>query len=123
MELFVVPGGGPPPHIHRRASETFHILQGEATLLAGRETIRAQPGATVHVPAGVPHNFHNAGSMPLRMLMVIAPAGLEAFFAEAGVPGRIDDPRPAPADDARIARIIAIAARHDTVFLPPARGG
>jgi mannose-6-phosphate isomerase-like protein (cupin superfamily) len=119
MELYVVPGGGPPPHIHGRESETFHVLEGEVTLTLGDETVRAGPGTTVHVPAGVPHAFRNDSSVPLRMGMVIAPAGFEDFFAEAGVPTRADDVTPAPADAARIARIVGAAGRYGTTFLPP----
>lgn len=121
MDIFVVPGGGPPPHIHTVASETFRVIEGEVTLLVGERTVRAGPGATVHVPAGVPHNFRNEGGVPARMLMVIAPAGLERLFMEAGVPTAADNDIPAPADEGRIAAILAVAERNGTVFLPPGR--
>lgn len=120
MEIFVVPGGGPPPHTHARESETFHVLEGEVTFLAGIETVRAGPGTAVHVPAGVPHNFGNKGAAPARMLMVIAPAGFEDFFAEAGTPGRADDPTPAPVDEKVIARLQATAPKYGMTLLPPA---
>ncbi len=35
LEIFVVPGGGGPPHNHGRESETFHVVEGEVTMLAG----------------------------------------------------------------------------------------
>lgn len=118
MEIFVVPGGGPPPHTHGRESETFHVLEGEVTFLAGAERVRAGPGTVVHVPAGVPHNFGNKGAAPARMLMVIAPAGFENFFAEAGTPGRADDPTPAPVDEKVIARLRALAPKYGMTLLP-----
>ncbi|MBD0272734.1 MAG: hypothetical protein ICV73_12490 [Acetobacteraceae bacterium] len=78
-------------------------------------------GTTVHVPAGVPHNFGNRSATPARMLMVIAPAGFENFFAEVGTPGRADGPTPAPVGAATIARLQATAPKYGgTTFLPPA---
>lgn len=119
MEVFVVPGGGPPPHIHARASETFVVLEGVITIYANGVPTRASAGTIVHAPAGLPHNFRNESDAPARMAMVIAPAGLEGLFIDAGTRGDPRDPTPAPADAARIARIIDIARRYDTTFLPP----
>jgi len=31
VESHDVPGGGPPPHIHTREDEWFHVLEGELT--------------------------------------------------------------------------------------------
>ena len=30
LEAVVLPGGGPPPHIHSREDETFYVQEGEA---------------------------------------------------------------------------------------------
>ncbi len=122
LEIFVVPGGGGPPHIHGRESETFHVVEGEVTMLAGGETLLARAGTTVHIPAGTVHYFANRGTAPARMLLVIAPAGFEGFFAEGGAPGRADDPTPPPADEARLARLVALAPKYHLSFVVPLPG-
>jgi quercetin dioxygenase-like cupin family protein len=119
MEIFVVPGGGPPLHVHSRESETFHVIDGEATFTLGEHTVRTVPGTTVHVPPNLPHAFRSEGTTALRMVMVIAPAGLERLFAEVGVSGRADDPVPPrmpPLDAPAVARLVEMAGRYGTTF-------
>jgi hypothetical protein len=38
------------------------------------------------VPVGTPHAFKNETDRPARMLISVAPAGLEKMFFEVGVP-------------------------------------
>lgn len=85
IDMFVPPGGGPPPHRHD-FEETFILLEGElkATFRGQESTVRA--GETVHVPANAPHQFHNASEAPVRMLCICSPAGQEEFFLEIGTP-------------------------------------
>ena len=78
------PGGGTPPHVHRHEDETFCVLEGEFEFALGDTTIRAAAGSVVYGPRNVPHGFTNVGALPGRMLVIVTPAGLEAFFAEAG---------------------------------------
>jgi mannose-6-phosphate isomerase-like protein (cupin superfamily) len=85
-EAIVPPGGGPPPHVHSREEEGFYILEGEITLQAGDQKVVATPGMFVNMPIGTPHSFKNESSNPAKMLIMIAPAGLENMFFEVGVP-------------------------------------
>src|SRR5580765_2254548 len=85
-EAIVPPGGGPPPHVHSREEEGFYILEGEITLQAGDQKIVATAGMFVNMPIGMPHSFKNESTMPAKMLIMIAPAGLENMFFEVGVP-------------------------------------
>ena len=85
-EAVVPPGGGPPPHVHSREEEGFYILEGEITLHVGDERIVAKAGTFANMPVGTPHSFKNESSTPARMLIFIAPAGLERMFFEVGVP-------------------------------------
>src|SRR5277367_1135446 len=40
-EVSVPPGGGNPPHIHRREEETFYLQQGTLTIQIGGKTLNA----------------------------------------------------------------------------------
>ncbi|MBS0262638.1 MAG: cupin domain-containing protein [Planctomycetes bacterium] len=85
FEALVQPGGGPPPHIHSREEEGFYILEGEITFtIAGRRVV-ASAGMFANMPVGTPHAFKNESDRPAKMLITVAPAGLEEFFSEVGV--------------------------------------
>src|SRR5271157_3255338 len=85
IDMFVPPGGGPPPHRHD-FEETFTLLEGELDVVfrGAKQVVRA--GETIHVPANAPHQFHNSSTRPVRMLCICSPAGQEEFFLEIGVP-------------------------------------
>jgi quercetin dioxygenase-like cupin family protein len=85
IDMYVPPGGGPPPHRHD-FEETFTLLEGELDVVfrGARQVVRA--GETIHVPANAPHQFHNSSSRPARMFCICSPAGQEEFFIEIGVP-------------------------------------
>ena len=85
-EAIVPPGGGPPPHVHSREEEGFYILEGEITIHFGGERIVATAGMFANMPVGTPHSFKNESSRPAKMLLSVAPAGLEQMFFECGVP-------------------------------------
>jgi mannose-6-phosphate isomerase-like protein (cupin superfamily) len=90
-ESIVQPGTGPVPHRHSREDESFYILDGRLEFRLGERgerIITADPGSFVFAPRGIPHVFKNVGSVPARMLVVIAPAGLEKFFAERTALGK-----------------------------------
>ena len=85
-EAIVPPGGGPPPHVHSREEESFYILEGEITFQIGEERVVATAGMFANMPVGTPHSFKNESSQPARVLISVAPAGLEEMFFEFGVP-------------------------------------
>ena len=85
-EAIVPPGGGPPPHVHRREEEGFYILEGEITFTMGDQRLVASAGIFANMPVGTPHSFKNESGKPAKMLISIAPAGLEKMFFEFGVP-------------------------------------
>jgi mannose-6-phosphate isomerase-like protein (cupin superfamily) len=82
MEALVPPGGGPPPHIHRREDETFYVLEGEIEFVLGEETIVAGAGDFVSVPRGSVHCFRNSGAETARLVLTFTPAGIEKWFEE-----------------------------------------
>jgi len=96
MEATVPPGGGPPPHVHAREDEGFYVLEGEFAFEADGETVRAGAGTFLNLPKGSRHTFRNVGAAPGRMLILCAPAGIEAFFAAVDGKGPRDLLRAAP---------------------------
>jgi quercetin dioxygenase-like cupin family protein len=83
IDMFVPPGGGPPPHRHD-FEEMFHVLEGEVEVLFRGAKSTAGVGATVNVPANAPHAFKNVADKPARLLCMVSPAGEEQFFLEIG---------------------------------------
>jgi hypothetical protein len=55
--------------------------------------------------------FKNESSQPARMLISVAPAGLEMMFFEAGQPVEAGHP-PAPPSPEEIAKLLEIAPRY-----------
>jgi quercetin dioxygenase-like cupin family protein len=106
LEAQVLPGGGPPLHMHAREEEGFYVLDGEIDFTAEGKTLRAGPGTYLNMPKTTPHSFKNNTERPARMLILCAPAGVEHFFAEA-------DGKPPEA-------LAEIAARYGITLLPPA---
>src|SRR4051812_11783022 len=66
-----------PPHLHRGAAETIHVVEGEFEMVIGGQTARLAAGETVHVPAGVVHSGGNIGSAAGRRVVMFSPAGME----------------------------------------------
>ena len=107
FEAVVPPGGGPPPHIHTREIEAFFVLEGEIEFQAAGEPLTAGPGQFLQIPIGTLHAFRNISNAPARMLILVAPAGLDQFFLEVGTPSRV--PLPPTPDD--VQRMLAPAPR------------
>jgi mannose-6-phosphate isomerase-like protein (cupin superfamily) len=110
-EAIVPPGGGPPPHVHSREEEGFYILEGEMTFYIGEKRVVATSGMFANMPVETPHSFKNESNGPAKMLISVAPAGLELMFFEIGVPvaqGTTTAPPPAKAE---IEKLLVIAPR------------
>ena len=112
FEASVAPGGGPPPHIHSREEEMFFVLEGELTFQLNGETILASPGTFLNMPIGSLHCFKNETDETARMIITVAPAGLDDYFAEVGqlvADGENIAPQPTEAD---ILNLISAAPRY-----------
>jgi len=81
--MTIPPGGGPPPHWHEREDEWFIPLSGQAEFWLDGRWVPVGNLGVVYLPRGVAHTFRNAGEQPLELLVHVAPAGFEAFFAAA----------------------------------------
>ena len=111
-EAIVPPGGGPPPHVHSREEEGFYVLEGEITLVVGDQRLTASAGMFANMPVGTPHSFKNEGGKPARMLISVAPAGLEQMFFEVGVPVPPGATTAAPPTREEIERLLAVAPKY-----------
>lgn len=119
FEAIVPPGGGPPPHLHRREEEGFLVLEGVVTFYKGNEPIVAGPGTFINMPIGQLHRFKNETQLPVRMLILVAPAGLEEMFFEVGqvIPeNSTQAPAPTAAD---IEKLLAAAPRYGVEIMAP----
>jgi quercetin dioxygenase-like cupin family protein len=80
----VAPGGGPPPHIHRREDEAFYVLEGSLTFFTGGQRQVRGPGSFLSLPRGSEHSFKNETDQPARALLHVAPAGWNRCFLKRG---------------------------------------
>jgi mannose-6-phosphate isomerase-like protein (cupin superfamily) len=119
LEAFVVPGGGPPLHIHHREDELFYVLDGDITIFAGEQSVRASAGTSVHIPAGTVHTFRNEAGGPVRMLIMYSPAGFENYFSKAGTPTTHGDETAPPLTQETLERLQAFAAQFNLEIIPP----
>ena len=111
-EAIVPPGGGPPPHVHSREEEGFFILEGEITFTVNGERMLAKAGTFANMPVGTPHSFKNESDRPAKMLISVAPAGLEQMFFEVGVPLAEGATTALPPTKDEIEKLLAIAPRY-----------
>jgi quercetin dioxygenase-like cupin family protein len=123
IDMYVPPGGGPPPHRHD-FEETFTLLEGELEFTFRGKKMTAKAGETIHIPANAPHMFHNGSQSAVRMLCICAPAGQERFFEEVGarVGTRTDaPPKPdAVAEEELKKKVFALAPKYRTELLKEA---
>lgn len=84
LEDRIYPGGGPPPHIQTREFEAFYMLGGELDFNIDGRKVTAKTGTVINIPPNVAHSFKNNTNSIVRMLVIIAPAGLEKMFEEVG---------------------------------------
>ena len=119
-EALVLPGGGPPPHIHSREDESFYLLEGTLTVQVGDETLPASPGDFVYLPRGIVHSFRNTGKENARMLVTATPAGLEKYFEEIFDPA-VEGAEPPLLTEALIKRAMAAAPKYGLELLLPAK--
>ena len=111
-EALVGPGGGPPPHVHSREEEGFYILEGEITFTVNGERVVATAGMFANMPVGTPHSFKNESDKRAKMLISVAPAGLEKMFFEFGVPVPPGATTAPPPTKEEIEKLLAIAPRY-----------
>jgi mannose-6-phosphate isomerase-like protein (cupin superfamily) len=92
---------GPPPHIHTREDESFICLSGRLDVMLGGQEFVLEMGDYLYLPRNVVHTFRNSADVEARVISVVSPAGLEAYYqALADLP-------PGPKDISMIKPIMA----------------
>ncbi len=99
-------------HLHRQHAETFYILEGSIDFYVDGIWMTAKPGATLHIPPGVPHACmitpgHDGG----RMLMIFQPSSFDLYLEELS---KLSD-----ADLANEVEMMALNERYDIIQLGP----
>lgn len=118
FEATVPPGGGPPPHRHSREDEGFYVLDGEVTVQVDEQRFVMHAGTFANLPLGSLHCFKNETSQPAKMLITLAPAGLEKMFFEVGQ-AIADGSNPLPPTKEEIEKLLAVAPRYGIEIMLP----
>lgn len=87
FEAANTPGQGPPLHVHALLDEVIYVIDGKIRVRLEDRVERASAGAYVFIPRGTPHTWSVTGDVTARMLILVAPAGLEEFFANTASAG------------------------------------
>ena len=100
------PGAHVRRHAHERQHEVLFCYEGEGWAEVDGQRHEMRPETTILIGRAVQHTVHNAGSGKMRMLWMIAPAGLEDWFRAIGRPRQAGEAMPAaferPADVAEV---------------------
>jgi quercetin dioxygenase-like cupin family protein len=88
---------GPAPHAHPW-TESYFVVDGEADVVIGGQTLRATPGCFVSVPPGTVHSYR-VTSPGAKFLVVTNPSGLGAFVEDLH-------------DVADLGTVLQVAAKH-----------
>lgn len=73
------PGAGAPTHLHA-VEEVLTVLDGQADVWVGEETLSVVAGQSVIVPVGLKHGFRNTGNAILHVQATLASPTFEASF-------------------------------------------
>lgn len=116
VEIWVDPGGGVTPHVHRGMEERFEVLAGSPSFLAGRRWRAAAAGETVVVPPGTRHAYRNRGEETAHMVChARPPSTLQEFLEEAAAlsrAGKIATRWALPTSFGALRGALAMAERH-----------
>jgi hypothetical protein len=78
----------------------------------GDQRLVASAGTFANMPVGTPHSFKNDSGKPARMLISVAPAGLEKKSFEVGVPVPPGATTTTPPTKEEIEKMLAVAPRY-----------
>jgi len=88
------PQSGNRLHVHTYEDEVVYVMQGAIQIRLGDGALEASEGGVAHLPKSIPHALYNPLKVPLRILALAIPGGMERFFDElesALQDGSLDD--------------------------------
>jgi quercetin dioxygenase-like cupin family protein len=77
------PGHANPRHSHPNCDEVLHVLCGRLEHSVGDEVVVLEPGDTLVIPAGVPHQARTLGTEPADTVVAYS-TGRREFRLEPG---------------------------------------
>jgi quercetin dioxygenase-like cupin family protein len=80
FEAANAPGQGPPLHVHSLLDEVIYVIAGTIRVRLEDRVEQAPAGTCVFIPHGTPHTWAVTSDRTARLLVIVAPAGLEQFF-------------------------------------------
>jgi quercetin dioxygenase-like cupin family protein len=84
LVLTILPGSGPPLHVHDVQHETVHFIEGRYKVQAGADVEILDSGGFLWVAPGVPHCFVNLSDRPGLCVLTYTPGNSHKFFEEFG---------------------------------------
>jgi mannose-6-phosphate isomerase-like protein (cupin superfamily) len=90
----VEPGAHIRRHAHERNHELLFCYRGNGCAEIEGKQYDVCPETTILIGRGLQHKVTNTGADQMRLLWVIAPAGLEDWFRAIGRPRRAGEPLP-----------------------------
>jgi len=89
FDFLIEPEGGPLPHTHRNEWESFFVSDGTVTFIdlmsqMEYDYLDANPLTVLYGPQGPVHGFRNFRKGRAHIFSFAMPAGLDAFFQNAG---------------------------------------
>jgi len=90
----------------------FYVLEGEITFTIGDKRLLASAGMFANMPVGTPHSLKNESGRPGKMLISVAPAGLDQKFFEVGVPLPDGSTAALPPTKEDIEKFLAVAPKY-----------
>lgn len=110
------PGYGTPLHIHREQAETFHVVSGQFRFRVGDQELVGEPGMTVFVPKGTPHQFlyeDRGQGVDGQLISVLTPGVHDGFIQ------RIPEAQSQGAGADALAALAALATEFGAEILGP----
>lgn len=120
IEQVAPPDYGPPWHVHHEDEELVYVIEGEATVFVGDETMEAASGTMVYLPHGVPHSYRIEGEQPARLIVMTFKPGFEQYFIEGGEPAKeLTLPPSEPPSEEKIEQLSELAPQYGYEILGP----
>jgi quercetin dioxygenase-like cupin family protein len=102
-----------PVHLHHWDDEIVYVLEGEVTFHLDGERRPGPAGTCLLLPRGSEHSY-SVESTEARLLVVVAPAGIEEFYGEQC--------RSGTASGLDLERLVTLGARYGVEVTGPAPG-